>query len=76
VETPKVIEAVGALAAGSATVQGRGDARVNLSVPHMLSAASLSRRVGALELEQSGKEFGEFWHDIFAPEKRGGGIAA
>jgi len=66
VEAPKVIEGQGALEAGAATVQGYGDTRVNLAVPHLLSAALLSRRLGELEAEHTGEEFGEFWHEIFA----------
>jgi hypothetical protein len=47
-------------------VQATGDTRVNMSVPHLLSAAILCRRVGELEHANAGQQFGEFWHDIFA----------
>jgi len=66
VEPSKVIETVGVLEAGSATVTGRAEIRVNLAVPHLLSAAVLCRQVGALEATNIGTEFGEFWHDILA----------
>ncbi|MEN8260512.1 MAG: hypothetical protein ABFS02_07985 [Pseudomonadota bacterium] len=59
-------EAVIEFGVGAASIQFSGDARVNLSVPHLSSAASFSRCVGELEAEHSGKEFGEFWRDIFA----------
>ncbi len=65
-EPPKVIEAAAVIATGAVTVKATADTRVNLSVPHLLSAAFFSRRVGELEAEHSGKEFGEFWSDIFA----------
>ena len=65
-EPPKVIEAVAVIEGGAATVKATADTRVNLSVPHLLSAGSFSRRVGELEAEHSGKTFGEFWNDIFA----------
>jgi len=65
-EPPKVIEAAAVIEAGGATVKATADTRVNLSVPHLLSAASFSRRIGELEAEHGGKEFGEFWNDIFA----------
>lgn len=63
--TPEIIGA-GACAAGRATVQGKGDSRVNLSILHLLSAATFSRRLAVIEAENTGKEFGEFWNDIFA----------
>jgi hypothetical protein len=47
-------------------MQANGDARVNMSVPHLLSAAILCRRVRELEQASAGRKFGEFWHDIFA----------
>ncbi len=50
----------------AATCHATADMRVNFSVPHLLSAASFSRRVGELEAEHTNKEFGEFWNDIFA----------
>lgn len=65
-ESPKLHEAVGVLEAASATMTATADVRVNLSVPHLLSAAVLCRKVGELELAHQGKEFGEFWHDILA----------
>ena len=65
-EPPKVIAAAAVIELANAIVQATGDTRVNLSVPHLLSAASFSRRLGKLEAEHSGKEFGEFWNDIFA----------
>jgi hypothetical protein len=65
-EPPKVIETAAVIETGAATVKATADARVNLSVPHLLSAASFSRRVRELQTEHSGKEFGEFWNDIFA----------
>lgn len=50
----------------AATVRGQAESRVNLSILHMLSAASHSRRVGDLEQEHSTEDFGEFWNEIFA----------
>lgn len=50
----------------SIKVQTNGDTRMNMSVPHLLSAAILCRRVRELEEANAGKQFGEFWHDIFA----------
>lgn len=64
-EPPKVVE-VAVVKLAALTVQAAGDTRVNLSGPHLLSAASFSRRVGDLEAAHAGKEFGEFWNDIFA----------
>jgi hypothetical protein len=66
VDEPKVIEAQAVLELAPVRVQGTGDVRVNMGVPHLLSAAALCRRVGEVETANSGKEFGEFWHDIFA----------
>lgn len=65
-EPSRIIEAQAVLELAPDRVQGRGDTRVNLGVPHLLSAAVLCRRVGELEAEHAGKEFGEFWHNIFA----------
>jgi hypothetical protein len=63
---PKFAEGVGVLEAAAATVHANADIRVNLAVPHLLSAAALCRRVGELEAQNAGAEFGEFWHDILA----------
>ncbi len=62
------ITAVGAgpPAAISMTMHATADTRVNFAVPHLISAAALCRRVGDLEVENQGREFGEFWHDILA----------
>lgn len=65
-ETPKVIEGQMSIELGPITFQAQGDTRVNFSVPHLLSAAVLSRRVGELEEEYAGSEFGAFWHPVFA----------
>jgi hypothetical protein len=65
-EPPKDIETVTVIETAPATVQATADTRVNLSLPHLLSAASFSRCVGKLEAEHTGKTFGEFWSDIFA----------
>lgn len=51
---------------GHVIVQGVGETRVNLSIPHLVSAAFFSRRLGDLESENTGKEFGAFWDEIFA----------
>lgn len=64
-ETPRIISAVGT-SQGQATVLGVGDTRVNLSFPHLLSAASFSCRLGELESENEGKQLGAFWDGIFA----------
>jgi hypothetical protein len=40
--------------------------RMNYSVPHLLSAAMFSRRVGQIEMENAGKSFGPFWDDLLA----------
>ena len=63
--TSQIIGA-GGLAAGGSTVEGKGDSRVNLSILHLLSAATFSRRLGEIEAENAGREFGDFWNDIFA----------
>jgi hypothetical protein len=47
-------------------IQATGDARVNLSILYLLSAASFSRRVKALEADHRGEQLAEFWEDIFA----------
>lgn len=48
------------------TSTASADTRVNLSIPHLLSAYALSRRVKELENTYKGHEFGDFWHDILA----------
>jgi len=65
VETPRIVAAVGT-SQGQSAMLGVGDTRVNLSVPHLLSAAFFSRRLGELESENAGKQFGAFWDEIFA----------
>jgi hypothetical protein len=65
VETPRIVAAVGT-SQGQSAMLGVGDTRVNLSVPHLLSAAFFSRRLGKLESENAGKQFGAFWDEIFA----------
>lgn len=65
-DTPKVIEAQAVIELTPVKVQATGDVRVNMGVPHLLSAAALCRRVGEIERANAGKEFGEFWQDIFA----------
>jgi hypothetical protein len=45
--------------------------RTNLSVLHLLSAATHSQRVSALEQEHAGDEFGEFWEEILASASAG-----
>ena len=42
------------------------DVRSNFSIAHLLSATMFSRAVGALEAENEGKIFGDFWEDILA----------
>ncbi len=66
VETPRIIEAVAILETADATVEARGDSRVNLSVPHLISAATYAVQLRSVEAANSGKEFGEFWNDVFA----------
>jgi hypothetical protein len=46
----------------SATVK----TRMNYAVPHLLSAAIFSRRVGEIEAKHSGQAFGPFWDEILA----------
>jgi hypothetical protein len=41
------------------------DLRVSLAVQHMLAAARFSREVGAIENENKGQPWGEFWGGIF-----------
>jgi len=65
-ETPKIIETVAALKITEDKVEGRGDSRVNLSVPHLISAASFARHLRDIEATNAGREFGEFWNDVFA----------
>ncbi|TFW09446.1 hypothetical protein E4K72_05885 [Oxalobacteraceae bacterium OM1] len=65
-EAPNKIEAQVAATLSPLTVQATADTRINMSVPHLLSAASLSRRVGELETKHANEELGEFWRDIFA----------
>jgi len=65
-EPPKIIKAAGVSETASVTVTATADVRVNLSVPHLLSAAALCRKVGELESSNQGKIFGEFWHEILA----------
>lgn len=38
--------------------------RENLSVSHLLAAATFSRTVGSLQSEHAGEPFGAFWQDI------------
>jgi hypothetical protein len=65
-EPPPKIVAAAVIEMADAVAHATADTRVNLSIPHLLSAASFSRRLGELEAEHVGKEFGEFWHDILA----------
>ena len=65
-DKPKVVEAQMSAQLPALKVQATGDTRVNFSVPHLLSAASLCRRVQEVESAHAGEQFGEFWHDIFA----------
>jgi len=46
----------------SATVK----TRMNYAVPHLLSAAIFSRRLGEIEAEHSGQDLGPFWDEILA----------
>lgn len=64
-ETPRIVAAVGT-SQGQATVQALCDIRVNLSIPHLLSASFFSRRLGEIESENAGKAFGAFWDELFA----------
>jgi len=48
------------------TMQATGRTRVNLSVPHLLSACLFSRQVRELEEENLGRELGAFWEPILA----------
>ena len=48
------------------TIQATGRTRVNLSVPHLLSACLFSRQVRELEEENRGRELGAFWEPILA----------
>jgi hypothetical protein len=65
-EGPKKIEARAVIKPAQIAVQAMGDIQVNLGALHLLSATIFSRRVQELEAEHAGKEFGEFWHEIFA----------
>jgi hypothetical protein len=40
--------------------------RMNYAVPHLMSAATFSRRVGEIEAKHSGQALGPFWDDILA----------
>ena len=53
------------------TMQATGTSRMNLSVLHLLSAASFSRAAGAIEAANAGKPFGEFWEEILAQSTAG-----
>jgi hypothetical protein len=46
----------------SATVR----TRMNYAVPHLMSAAMFSRRVGEIEAKHSGQALGPFWDEILA----------
>lgn len=48
------------------TIQATGRTRVNLSVPHLLSACLFSRQVREREEENRGRELGAFWEPILA----------
>jgi hypothetical protein len=48
------------------TIQATGRTRVNLSVPHLLSACLFSKQVRELEEENLGRELGAFWEHILA----------
>jgi hypothetical protein len=61
----------GDVASISVEVRATGRTRTNLSVLHLLSAATHSRRVSALQQEHAGKEFGEFWEEILANSSAG-----
>jgi hypothetical protein len=65
-DKPQIAEAGIAIQLPPLKMQATGDTRVNMSVPHLLSAAIFCRRVRELEHANSGQPFGEFWHDIFA----------
>ena len=65
-DKPQIVEASIAIQLPPLQVQAVGDTRVNMSLPHLFSAASFCRRVRELEHANSGQPFGEFWHDIFA----------
>jgi hypothetical protein len=51
---------------GQSTMTATLGLRVNYSVPHLLSAAVLSRRVGEIETDHEAKELGLFWDDLLA----------
>jgi hypothetical protein len=45
-------------------VKGKGETRVNLSIPHLMAAAKFSRAVGELESQHAGESLANFWEDI------------
>jgi hypothetical protein len=53
------------LESAQAAVVLAGRHRTNLSVMHLLSAASFSRATGQIETAHAGEPFGAFWEDIF-----------
>lgn len=64
VESKIVTGVMNATYAPTAKMVGR--TRTNLSIPHLFSACSFSRRVRELEEQNSGQKFGSFWEDILA----------
>lgn len=58
--------AIVGVSAVTATGSLTASVRSNLSISHLLAAASFSRAVGAIEAANTGKTFGDFWEDIQA----------
>ena len=52
--------------ASYASCTGTGALRVNLAIPHLMSAAACSRKTRELEISHSGEPFGLFWEEILA----------
>src|ERR1051326_2906470 len=50
----------------SFSTAGTASMRVNLAVPHLLSATTCSRKTRELEIEHEGEMFGPFWEEILA----------
>lgn len=63
---PPVVEATIAIELPALIGHGTGTSRVNLSVLHLLSAASFSRAAASIEEANAGRLFGEFWEGILA----------
>lgn len=56
----------GAIHGQGASIHGTARTRMNMSLPHLLSACFFSRAVCDLEGANLGKRFGSFWQEILA----------